>query len=333
VGGSAAIRRISRTLYITALAIFVITIVIGILNGIDLVAFSTEGEGPVRMVGAAGHRALVTHLHAGTLGFLTLAIVAGVFRMFTGGEVDEATGERARWVGLAMAWTIALYVVAFALTEGVLRPVTGALVFVATILLLVWVVRRMWATSVTVAQLAVFLALVELVLGAIFGILVGIFVANGSVPGLSAEIGERIYESHPATMLIGYLVLAALVLLVGGLVALTVIVQGVIAGKYAAFEDAPEGLRLAMDHMNFIGAVTMVTLGLIAARVTLSGRRGQGLLAGINVGLALFVLGLLTDATLLERIGTPIMGVALLLAVWWYVVALRREGEEPRPTG
>ena len=52
-----------RLLLQAALALFVITVVIGILNGTDLVDFS--------------HAKLLTHVHAGTLGWITLSALAG----------------------------------------------------------------------------------------------------------------------------------------------------------------------------------------------------------------------------------------------------------------
>ncbi len=414
--GRAAIWRVSRVLYTTALSIFVITILIGIANGIDLIAFSEESDGAIDVVGDAGRQTLLTHLHAGTLGFITLSIVAGVFRMFTGGkEVDAAVGEQARRVGIAMAVAIGLYIVAFAFTQGILRPIAGTLVFVAVAWLFSWVVARMRSRSITVAQLGMFLALVSLVLGAVFGILLGIFVSEGSLPGVSDEVGSRIGESHPATMIIGYLVLGGLALiewlisdeprmvrsdragviqvvlvflagiavlvgiladnfdiaalnvplevigivifivrmrrelaprrwleslhtlyarlatiwLIGGLVALAVLIIGIVTETWLDFEDIPRGLILALDHMNFVGSIAMVTFGLIAAAIVLPGRQGWWVLTGINVGLAFFVLGLLIDVAVLKRIGTPILGVALLTGIWLYVAGLREATEMP----
>ena len=410
--GREAIWRTSRGLYITALSLFVITIVIGILNGIDLVAFSAESDGAIEVDDPAGRQALLTHLHAGTLGFITLAVVAGVFRLFTGSEVSAQVGARARWVGLAMGVTIGLYIVAFAFTQDILRPVAGTLVFIAVAFLFAWVIKQMRSMEVTIAQFAVFMALVSLVIGAIFGVLLGVFKANES----TSEVASRVNELHPATMIIGYLVLAGLGLaewliadeqrkmrsdrlgiwqvslvflagvvfligilmesdaiitinaplevagivifvtrmrkelapsrwresvsslyarlsvlfLIGSLAVLIRLVAGLATEEWLDFEDIPRNLVLALDHLTFIGAIAMVTFGVIAATVSLRDNQAWWLLGGINVGFVLFVVGLLADVTILKRIGTPILGVSLLTAIWLYIQALRAAAEEPQ---
>lgn len=411
--GREAIWRVSRGLYITALSIFVITIVIGILNGIDLVAFSPESDGALEVDDPAGRQALLTHLHAGTLGFITLAITAGLFRLFTGSEVTAEVGRRARLVGIGMGVTIGLYVVAFAFTQDILRPVAGTLVFIAVAFLFDWVIRQMRSMQVTIPQFALFMALVSLVIGAIFGVLLGIYKANES----TSEAASRINELHPATMIIGYLILAGLglaewliaddertmradragvwqvslvflagivfligilaesdaiitlnaplevagivifvtrmrkelrparwgqsvpslygrlsiVWLIAGLAVLIRLVAGLASEEWLDFEDIPRHLVLALDHLTFIGAIAMVTFGLIAATVSLPNNQGWWVLGGINVGFVFFVAGLLADVTVLKRIGTPIMGTALLAGIWLYIRALREAEREPVP--
>ena len=52
----------SRGLFLVALAVFVVTVGIGILNGLDAVELSRD--------------ILLTHVHSGTLGWITLGIAA-----------------------------------------------------------------------------------------------------------------------------------------------------------------------------------------------------------------------------------------------------------------
>ena len=52
----------ARDLYLVAMGVFVVNIVIGILNGADAVEFDRNQ--------------ILTHVHAGTVGWLTLTIVA-----------------------------------------------------------------------------------------------------------------------------------------------------------------------------------------------------------------------------------------------------------------
>ena len=58
----------ARDLYLVAMAVFVVNIVIGILNGADVVDFDRNQ--------------ILTHVHAGTIGWLTLTIVASTFLLF-----------------------------------------------------------------------------------------------------------------------------------------------------------------------------------------------------------------------------------------------------------
>ena len=415
--GSVAIWRSARTLYITSLALFLITIVIGILNGIDLVAFG-EGDGAVTVEGDLGHQLLLTHLHAGTLGFITLSIVAGAFLMFTEGrDVPERAAATTRNLGFALAGSVMLYIVAFASTQGILRPIAGTLVFIAVAWLFVWVIGRMRGHAITVAQLGVFLAFVSLVMGAVFGIGLGIFVSEGEIPGLPEEAGSRIAEAHPGTMVIGYLILAAFGLiewlisdeqrlarqdkaglfqvivvfiagltilvaaladnedlftlnvplevigivtfivrmrkrlapsrwldtisalyarlalpwLIASLAILAYIINGIVSEKWLDFEDIPRGVILAFDHVTFLGAIAMVTFGVVSAFAGVRRAVERWLVVGINVGLVLFVIGLLSDQSVLKRIGTPILGAALITGIVLYIKALLAAEDRPVP--
>ena len=86
----------ARLLYRGALLIFVVTIVIGILNGLD--------------IWDPTHQMVLTHVHAGTLGWITLAVVASALNGRTdrrvtvvcdGGqlEVDWTESGEVRQVG------------------------------------------------------------------------------------------------------------------------------------------------------------------------------------------------------------------------------------------
>lgn len=119
-------------------------------------------------------------------------------------------GERrgAGRLASAIATAIALYVIAFWSGTGVQRPIAGTLVFATVIWLYAWVIGRMRRGGLTVPRFAMFAALTSLVIGAIFGVLLGLFIARGNVPGLADEIAGRLADAHPGTMVIGYLLLA-----------------------------------------------------------------------------------------------------------------------------
>jgi hypothetical protein len=83
-----------RNLFRAALLIFVITVVIGILNGTDI-------WDPPR-------NTLLTHVHAGTLGWITLSVFGGAIWMF--GSPDDGSTNTLATVSIA---ALALYVLAF----------------------------------------------------------------------------------------------------------------------------------------------------------------------------------------------------------------------------
>lgn len=176
----------ARLLFRSALLIFLVTIVIGILNGMDIWQPSRE--------------LLLTHVHAGTLGWITLAVFGAAMLVFG--------GEGSRNVAIFAVAATVLYVVAFATTTGVLRPIAGTLELVAIVWMLAWVWRQYGPSAKSTGQLGILLAMVSLTIGAILGVLLGLFIANGSIPGLSDDVARSLAGAHPPAMLIGYLVLA-----------------------------------------------------------------------------------------------------------------------------
>ena len=65
----------ARLLFRAALLIFVVTIVIGILNGLN--------------VWEPSHNMLLTHVHADTLGWITLAVAGSAMLMFGEGADQD----------------------------------------------------------------------------------------------------------------------------------------------------------------------------------------------------------------------------------------------------
>lgn len=82
-------------------------------------------------------------------------------------------------------------------------------------------------------------------------------------------------------------------------------------------DDAPTHLILALDHMMFIGVMTNSLFGLVdyASRHSRWPRVDNVIFWAMNIGLVVFALGLLADATVLKRIGAPIMGTAILIGI------------------
>lgn len=381
----------ARVLFRGALAIFVVTIVIGILNGLDIWE-------PSRQM-------ILTHVHAGTLGWITLAVVAVSLTMFGPGADSRAVQSGSR-MAMASLVTVSLYVLAFATTAGILRPVAGTLLLIAIVWLLIWVGGRYRQSEKTTAQLALYLAVVSLTIGAILGVLLGLLIARGSLPGLDADTAARLAGAHPAAMLIGYLILAGVAVshwaLKGGqgrlgrFVAWALFVAGIIVNVAFVFNlvnelspvfsglqviaiiayiihmwghlkpsawrgggssnfgrvavlglvvgiallvyvvqlftsgqldpetgTGPVGVLIAFDHTMFIGVMTNALFAAVASLALVSAATNRMILLGVNTGIVLFLAGLVADSALLKRIGTPILGVALLYAIFTYWQRLR----------
>jgi hypothetical protein len=189
---------VARPMIVAALSLFVITIVIGILNGLD--------------VYDPGHDVLITHVHAGTLGWITLMVSAMALLAFSAG----ADVAKARTMGRLVTGAIALYVAAFWLGDAVFdnriqRPIAGTLLLIMVIWFLAWILRQRKAgAAMTVPQLGILLAWVSLLIGAVFGIILGLYIARGSIPGLSDDVASSLAEAHPPAMVIGFVILAGL---------------------------------------------------------------------------------------------------------------------------
>src|SRR3989337_3945121 len=91
----------TTALFLAAIGTYVVTVAIGILNGLDLVEFD--------------HNTLMTHVHAGTLGWITLAVFAVCGWMFGATSGPEQVSESRPWRWLAWLAIVStpLYVVAF----------------------------------------------------------------------------------------------------------------------------------------------------------------------------------------------------------------------------
>jgi len=367
-----------------AMVLFVVTVAIGILNGTDLVKFS--------------HNQLLAHVHAGTLGWITLSVFAAAAWILGTERVPPALV----WLSVI---AVALYVLAFWLGILSLRPLAGTLMLLDIFWFTGWAfsVRKVRPPSVT--SLSILLSLITLCIGGVLGVLLGLKLA-----GMADWVPDAAAEGHPATMVAGYLILAGTalaeqllggsgsdkmtkpgvaqaILLFGGGLALAIglladlmpllllNLVGEVVGtafvvvrlwkpmmgagwgtagpkRHAAaavlflipailllayvigtgapknFANIPLGYFLALDHMIFIGVLTNSIFGIIlmmtAARRNVAAAADHVVFWGINLGLVAFVLGLLLDQAMLKRIGTPIMGLSILLGL--AVGAMRLSG-------
>jgi hypothetical protein len=381
----------ARDLYLVAMAVFVVTIVIGILNGADAVEFDRNQ--------------LLTHVHSGTVGWLTLAIVASAFLLF---------GAADRRLMLALAVLVPAYVLAFYTGNFAFRAVSGVLLLAAVGWLIAWAWRQYLGGERSLPRLAVVLGLTSFGYGAVIGVLLQL----QSALGVTLLTGDSI-GAHAAAMTFGYLVLVAfgflewrllgtrglpkagvvqiVALFLGGLV----ISGGLLAGQeqaaggiylltqlvavvlfigrvwpralrirwldagparhlgaaslwvvgalvlfmYIVFtvisnptnpEALPWNVLIASDHAVYIGVITNTAVALLLGLVgaASSGRAwiGQVTFWGVNLGLVVFVVGLILDTPEIKRIGAPVMGIALLVTLgilaWRAVSAVDATGIE-----
>ena len=181
-------------LLLAAIAIFVVTVVVGILNGLDLVAFDRN--------------TLMTHVHAGTLGWITLAVFAVCGWMFgaTSGPDQVSESRPWRWLAWLAIVSTPLYVVAFWTGSIEFRAGMSLPVLAAIAGLFIWLLAASRRVSMTTPRLGVLAALATLTIGGFFGTLIQLQLALGRqfVPIAGASGG------HVTAMAFGYLVLVGM---------------------------------------------------------------------------------------------------------------------------
>jgi hypothetical protein len=368
----------ARDLYLVAMAVFVVNIVIGILNGADVVDFDRNQ--------------ILTHVHAGTIGWLTLTIVASTFLLFRAAD---------RRLMLALAVLVPVYVLAFYTGNFAFRAIGG----LALLIVVAWVVWWVWQQYLggerSLPRLAVTLGLSTFGYGALIGVLIQVSLAAGVTLLPGDAIG-----AHAGAMTFGYLVLVAMgfiewrvlgtrdlptlglvqivALFIGGLTIsisllagasqagggiylLTQLVSVVVFAiriwprslridwaaanpirhfaassiwvvfalllfMYIVFvfitsgaspdpnnTSLPINVLIASDHSAYIGILTNITLGMLLTLLMRSSDRrgwvGQLIFWGVNGGLIVFVIGLIVNTAEIKRIGAPVMGVTLLIAL------------------
>jgi hypothetical protein len=109
----------ARLLFKAALLIFLVTIVIGILNGLD--------------VWEPTHNLLLTHVHAGTLGWITLSVFGAAVLLFGDVMVTKTATVGVRNLALGAIGAVVIYVIAFATGTGIFRPIAGTLMLAAIV--------------------------------------------------------------------------------------------------------------------------------------------------------------------------------------------------------
>jgi hypothetical protein len=172
----------ARMLFLASMAIFVVTIAIGILNGADVVEFDRNQ--------------ILTHVHSGTIGWITLGVVATAFVLFRSADANLAR---------ALVVFVPLYVAAFYTGNFQARAIAGTALLAVVLWLFAWIWRTYMSSDRTTARLAVTLGLSTFTYGAVIGVALQIQFALGANWLSGDSIG-----AHAGAMVFGYLVLVAM---------------------------------------------------------------------------------------------------------------------------
>lgn len=213
-----------RRMYLVAMALFLITITIGILNGADAVTFNNDQ--------------ILTHVHSGTLGWISLALVASAMWMF---------GAADRRLALALGVLIPIYVAAFYSGNFQARAIGGVALLLVVVWVFVWVWRA-WAANRTLPGLAVALGLTTFTYGAVVGVLIQVEKATNSTIFTGDAIG-----AHASTMVFSYLILVAM---------------GLIEWRALGTSGLPRGGLVQLGALFIGGALLTVTLLFLNAEAT-----------------------------------------------------------------
>ncbi len=171
------------------LGIFGLTALLGLANA-------------TRIFGALSQDTLLTHLHSGTLGWITMGVIGVTIWLFAG-----SGGNLSRNVGITGLIT-ALYVLAFWSGNFPARAITGTLELLAILYWWWWAfsaAQREGFGQLDVPRLSLVLGLTILSIGAIVGVTIQLFLALG----LALPTTPELIGTHASAQIGGYLVLVS----------------------------------------------------------------------------------------------------------------------------
>ncbi len=180
-----------RLLFAVAVCVFTVTVLIGLLNGQKVVTLSRD--------------VLLTHVHAGTLGWITLGVFALSLWLFGANQPSERERQYMHWASILAAVAVPVYVLAFFSGNLPARAIFGFPVLLAIVAFLAWVIRQATRMQLGIPQWAVLGALVTLTVGGILGVSLQIGFAAGKqfLPGDA-------FAAHPSALVSGYLILVGM---------------------------------------------------------------------------------------------------------------------------
>jgi hypothetical protein len=291
-----------RGLFLVAMAVFLVTITIGILNGLDAVEFN--------------HDELLTHVHSGTLGWITLSLVAAATWFSRG--IDG----RLAW---ALGIVIPVYVLAFYLAIPWLRAVVGGVLLLVIMWLVVWA-WGIYTSRPSLPALAIALGFTTFTYGAVIGVLRQVQLAGG--PSIFPDTADLV-GAHASAMVFSYLILVAMGLLEwrirgtrdlprGGLVQIGTLFAGGLVLSFTLLFLSGDAIQAAggIDLLVDIVAVAIFAVRVLPAALRTDWTSGPGrhLAASavfVLVAMAIFlyvIFKFISDPTLAQD-PTPIAGI------------------------
>lgn len=171
------------------LGIFALTALLGLTNA-------------TKIIGDVDRNTLLTHLHSGTLGWITMGVFGIAIALFGGNGTTIARNV------LLSALATAAYVLAFWSGNFYARAIFGAIELVVIVGWWWWVVQRTTSEGygrVSNPKLSVVLGLTTLVIGSTLGVIVQILYATNN---LNEQNGVLI-GAHASAQVGGYLILVA----------------------------------------------------------------------------------------------------------------------------
>lgn len=186
-----------KLLLLVAMAVFVWTVGIGILNGADIVDFD--------------RKVLLSHVHAGTLGWITTSVFAASIWLF-GSSASEGEVRVARALTWLSVVVLPVFALTFAFTYDDPRAILGSLAFAAIVGVFAWVVARARHIELSTVHLGFLAAVATSVVGGAIGVLLAIESAFGR--NVVTDGGS---DAHPATMVVGFLIPVGMALAEWGL--------------------------------------------------------------------------------------------------------------------
>jgi hypothetical protein len=218
-----------------ALLIFTLTVLIGLVNA-------------SKLFGTLSRDTILTHVHSGTLGFITMGAFGIALWIFGGG----ASAAAARNV-LISALATAAYILAFWSGNLPARAIFGTIELVLIVAWWWWIFSQMRAIGfgrLDHPRLSVFLAFTTLVVGSTLGVTVQVLLATGQVLPAPGQ-GPDLVGGHAVAQVSGYLVLMAV---------------GVGEWRLRADRGAQSRSGLTQTYLLFLGGLAAalgVTLGLV----------------------------------------------------------------------